>query len=408
MAIQYENGSGLIDAIETGRQAARQRTEDAYITARRPIVNAYQDQAANQANDTAKQTYDLRASEEARTVEDRGREAKERAIGLGSNIIGFASDQIKRNPGMKASDALKMIPPQYLEQAGLNTPEALAAFSERHDNQTPESMLEESRWFGGADPVTDTVGVVDNETGKPAMMVIRKSGKREIDKGFGKATASANPEPGAYTTPDGIRHRADGSVVSTPNIGTMQAIAAAKGQGTTVGKGVGTQVVEDLPMSAQDVRDTRSKISTAFAKADNVQKEIDRAISQTDWTSAGVASALKGVGGAPANLASSLNTIKANIGLDQLLELKGRGGTLGQVTQAEHDLLQGLLTGIEQNQDPGVLKGKLAELKRETARAWKHVKEVMEQDLAARGPKGEAAPAAATRRKFNPATGRLE
>jgi hypothetical protein len=252
------------------------------------------------------------------------------------------------------------------------------------------------------------------------MLFIRKSGRQERDPSISQASganAGSNPFqqaaaiPGAvFDARSGQYKDASGRVISQDMANAIIAAQAAKSQGVVQGKAVGEEAAKDVPMSQQTIRDTENRVAQGVAKIANVTAEIDRAISQVDWTSAGLAAAFKDVGGPPANLAAAIETIGANIGLNELLELKGRGGTLGQVTQAEHTLLQSLLTSMKQQQDPKVLRDKLKDLKREVKASWARVNDALKADLAARGP-GDAQSAENKPRivrRWNSATGRLE
>lgn len=185
---------------------------------------------------------------------------------------------------------------------------------------------------------------------------------------------------------------AAGNIIDTIDPDQVDAFNFSGARGTARGTGAGEADVDDLPWTASQARDARAAISIAAQKFNNFTTAIDDAMSKVDWTSAGLAAHLKGIGGAPANLASTLNTVKANIGLDELLKLKAAGGTLGQVTQAEHELLQGLIADLEQTQDPAQLRKKLAYIKTQAQNSWQRVKAVYDETVAARSQPGGAAP----------------
>lgn len=176
-----------------------------------------------------------------------------------------------------------------------------------------------------------------------------------------------------------------GDIISSQDLSGVTAINEADARGTALGKGVGEAQVDDQPWTNAQAREARQALSIASQKFQNFNTAIDQALEQTDWTSAGAAAHLKGLGGAPANLAATLNTVKANIGLDELLKLKAAGGTLGQVTTAEHELLQGLIADLSQTQDPKVMKQKLAYIKQQARNSWQRVTQAYQEAAEMRG-----------------------
>lgn len=375
----------IIGAIETGRQAARQREEDAYIKARRPIVNAYQDRASELANQTAQQTYEQRASEEARTVEDRQREARERTFTLGSNILGFIADQKSRNPSLKPSEALAMVPPQYLQQAQLDTPEAKQAFAERHDSQTPEQMLEESRWFGGADPVVDIVPVKNNETGQQEMLFVRKSGRKERDPSISKVNTSqsSNPYQQASAIPGLTFNAQTGEYLDTagqPVKGAMldRIIAAqsAKAQGAAEGKATGERNAEDIAPSDSATRKAAADFENQKTYDRLYQEAGNRALQLIGPLSTGYAANTIGIAGTPAyQLNAELDTMGAQLQTDAMKALKEASKTgatgFGSLTEKEGELLRSLQASLKAGQDAKALASKIRELQQVHAQRLK-------------------------------------
>ena len=368
----------LISAIEAGRQAARQREEDAYVKSRRPIENAFNDQSAQLGIDAQRQGITLResaegraAAAEGRAVAQEGRTEEEynegknaRAFALSSNIVGFLADQRAQNPAMDFNNALSSVPPQYLEQAGLSTPEAQAAFVQRYSGQSPDQMKQEALWFGGPDPIKDTIEVVNKETGEKEVMFVRQSGKRERDPSISLAP---KPTSSSGFTIGDTRYTPDGQViVSDP--AAIQRTASARAEGGVVGKAEGGETVATGP-AAQ--RKADSILRQGAVKLNELKGNISTALKQTSEWSAGLAAHGAKVGGQPANLAATLQSIGARIGLDALQDLKSQGVTLGQVTEAEHALLQSLVGNLSQIQDPAELKRALANIETHAANMWR-------------------------------------
>lgn len=90
---------------------------------------------------------------------------------------------------------------------------------------------------------------------------------------------------------------------------------------------------------------------------------IRRAIGDTNMLSAGLAEVTSGIAMTPAlELASDLQTIKANIGFDKLQEMRElspTGGALGQVAIQELEALQNSIASLDQKLSPDRLKSNL-------------------------------------------------
>lgn len=102
----------------------------------------------------------------------------------------------------------------------------------------------------------------------------------------------------------------------------------------------------------------------ARTKAKLVVSKINEAINQVGPLSAGVVGqTTAAIGGTPAaNLESTIDTIQANIGFDELQAMRDAsptGGALGQVAIRELDMLQSTLASLKQKQSPDQLKSNL-------------------------------------------------
>lgn len=192
--------------------------------------------------------------------------------------------------------------------------------------------------------------------------------------------------PWTMVAPGVAYNRATNQYSEDPAIlDAVQSGAFADARGKAAGKGAGEADVDSLPWTPMQAVDAKTAMDIAAQKFSNFTNTIDLALTQVDWTSAGAAGLLKNLAGNPANLASTLNTIKANIGLDELLKLKAAGGTLGQVTTAEHELLQGLIDDLSQTQDPVLLRRKLLNVRKQAMMSWEKVRDVYAQTAAIRG-----------------------
>lgn len=91
------------------------------------------------------------------------------------------------------------------------------------------------------------------------------------------------------------------------------------------------------------------------------------------------------------NLDATLDTIKANIGFEELQRMRDNsptGGALGQVTEREIAFLQAVLGSLDQGQSPDQLRANLVKAKADIIASWERVRRAYEQDfgVAYQGP----------------------
>ena len=103
------------------------------------------------------------------------------------------------------------------------------------------------------------------------------------------------------------------------------------------------------------------------AKSDIVDQAIDRATDLVGGFTAGMGSLLGVIPGTPAkDLGAELETIKANLGFDELQTMRDNsptGGALGQVAVQELQSLQAAMANLQQDQSPEALAAALKRLK---------------------------------------------
>jgi hypothetical protein len=126
--------------------------------------------------------------------------------------------------------------------------------------------------------------------------------------------------------------------------------------------------------AAQAAAKTAEKEKTPEQKAvqavnlDGFRRTVRRAIGETNALSAGFGSVTSGIPYTPAqSLASDIETIKANIGLNSLIALKESGATLGQVAVFELQTLQNSLTNLDPSLPPDRLRSNLREVEYRSA-----------------------------------------
>ena len=114
-----------------------------------------------------------------------------------------------------------------------------------------------------------------------------------------------------------------------------------------------------------------AKVQGASAEAyktNNILNTIDTAMGQVGGSTAGIGGAvMKNVPGSEAvDLEENLLTIKANIGFNELAQMRKdspTGGALGQVSDMENKALQAARASLEQKQSPGQLRKNLGKIK---------------------------------------------
>lgn len=106
---------------------------------------------------------------------------------------------------------------------------------------------------------------------------------------------------------------------------------------------------------------------SALAKSDVVSSTIDEVLPRVSIATAGFASILGAIPGTPAaDLRANIDTILANIGFEELQEMRDNsptGGALGQVAVRELELLQATRANILNSQSPTQLRRNLLKLK---------------------------------------------
>lgn len=135
---------------------------------------------------------------------------------------------------------------------------------------------------------------------------------------------------------------------------------------------VGGGAIAPMPGSEQDIEATGRRIKADSAMATLEQKNavalqaVDAALDQANWSNTGNVMGNSGwvpwVGQGATDLARTLDTIKANIGFEELQTMRDNsptGGALGQVTERELAFLQSTIASIEQAQSEDQLKRNL-------------------------------------------------
>lgn len=182
-----------------------------------------------------------------------------------------------------------------------------------------------------------------------------------------------------------------GQITSTP-LGTLAGetnaaskIAAAK----QVGEATGKTEAQDLPMSATEVRRQQQSFEADTQSFDVADKAIDKALKDTGYGSAGLASHIPGNPWA-ANLAADLDTVQSKVVLDTISELKGLSKTgstgFGQLSDREGDLIKARLGSVKQATTPAQLRESLIDLRHQLEISRERLRNAHTADLTARAP----------------------
>lgn len=178
------------------------------------------------------------------------------------------------------------------------------------------------------------------------------------------APGGASPQPQARQPLTPFQKRSVvGDRVFNPATGQFEGSAAEALEGGEIAKGRGDHFAKletSLPKS-------RATMEAANAKVDIVRSKIAQAIPMVSNWSVGPGSYLSSL---PATQARDLkevaNTIVANMGFDELQEMRSNsptGGALGQVAVQELEMLQKTKTSLDQAQTVGQYMKALNELK---------------------------------------------
>lgn len=139
----------------------------------------------------------------------------------------------------------------------------------------------------------------------------------------------------------------------------------------------------------------KARLNATLAKSKNVTDTIDRALSKVGPTTAGLGSVVSGVPSSGAkDLAADLRTIKANLGFDELQEMRANsptGGALGQVSEQEIAFLQSVVASLDQAQSPEQLKQNLLLAKKAKMESDERIRAAFEADYGTAMQKGNQA-----------------
>ena len=153
-----------------------------------------------------------------------------------------------------------------------------------------------------------------------------------------------------------------------------------------VGRARGERRAEDLPFGERATQRARRATEDRRQRFDLISRTIDQAIGEADSFTAGFLGNIASIvpGTPAADLANTLNTIRANVGFEELSRLRAAsptGGALGQVSERENLLLQSVLGSVEQSQSPAQLRTNLEALKEQLRLSQDRIAQAFEEDF---------------------------
>lgn len=130
----------------------------------------------------------------------------------------------------------------------------------------------------------------------------------------------------------------------------------------------GTQVAKDRAERAGQAPKRIKQYEQALDASKNVEQSIDKALGMLGTFSTGfIGARSRGVEGSPAyNLASEIETVKANLGFDRLQQMRDNsptGGALGAIAVQELVALQSTIANLDPNQSEDQIRANLGRVK---------------------------------------------
>ncbi len=173
--------------------------------------------------------------------------------------------------------------------------------------------------------------------------------------------------------------------------GTLEADLSLKPTiaGNVKASELGTQKAFDAPKA-------QARIKSTLAKSKSVINKIDLASSKVNEFTAGYGALWqKWPSSSARDLAADLNTIKANLGFDELNEMRQNsptGGALGQVAVQEIEFLQSVVANLEQSQSPEQLRQNLSEVRQAKIDSDARIQAAYDADFGRFAPTDSGAP----------------
>jgi hypothetical protein len=218
------------------------------------------------------------------------------------------------------------------------------------EGATEEDILKVMRVYG--DPKTIAAGLE-----RSAMKKAELEAKKEIEKEKAQLRADEKERDRAFKE-EMIRLQ-----------------ASLRQSNTDLQRTLIQQKIDDLKEKAADRADKKiAAAESAVGAADRIIGKVDEAIPLVSNFTTGFGSVTTYIPGTPgANLRSTIETIKANLGFDRLQQMRDAsptGGALGQVAVKELDALQASVSSLDLNQSSERIRNNLEQIKTHYSR-WR-------------------------------------
>jgi hypothetical protein len=217
--------------------------------------------------------------------------------------------------------------------------EKLEGRSEKFTGNLANAALE---LFGTAD-----ISKLSEEQRRQAADFYRQQELSRAQAGASRQTVNVEPGVQVGSIPPGFAliKNEDGSMVMQPIAGGPAAL----------------QAQQEAEKKEEGQAVTRTAAQTVFEDTTRALAVLER--SPTTATGFGAA-ALRSVPGTDAReLQGHIDSIKGNIGIDQLLKIKASGAGLGQVPQSQLDMLASMLGNLDVTQNQRVLRENLVRVR---------------------------------------------
>lgn len=171
-----------------------------------------------------------------------------------------------------------------------------------------------------------------------------------------KLTSPKGTEPSTMQAPPGFfwKLNPDGTRYINPETGQPVAVPI---EGTEV-------AVKRAEAKEKKEVGEAGKATIAGTVIVDAQRALDTIKNNTEYTTGAYGKALQFVPGTDAYaLSQMVDSVKANVGIDKLLDIKASGAGLGQVPQSQLDMLASVLGGLDVGQPADVLQYNLNRVK---------------------------------------------
>lgn len=245
------------------------------------------------------------------------------------------------------------------------------------DVTTPEGLQQLAQFFvqRGQPGLASQVAQQMQSMQKSSLDYTKASEDYQREKAFREAVAALPPE---QRTEDNIMQlAAQYGTTST----VMSALANLTGKREAImARQEAAQIKADEKKAAQEEK-TKAANASALAAVMPVMSTIEQAIPLVGWNTAGWGSFMKFLPGTDAkDLSGYIDTIKANLGFQQLQAMRQAsptGGALGQVAVKELEALQSTIANLDPAQKPETLTANLKKVQTH----YQNWKKTLEQQL---------------------------